>query len=93
MKEFITLHEEGKVYLTIDQRRDIGDQVVMETGNVKHITVDIPNTPSETEYLEFLNLMRKEEFISRDLNNEQVMELTYLTGRNYVDTFKYMFMI
>ena len=65
----------------------------METGNVKHKTVDIPNTPSETEYLEFLNLMRKEEFISRDLNNEQVMELTYLTGRNYVDTFKYMFMI
>ena len=81
------------MYLTIDHRRNIGDQVVMETGNVKHQTVVIPNTPSEAEYLSFLNLMRKEEFISRDMNAEQVMELTYLTGRNYVDTFKYMFMI
>ncbi|KAL5269665.1 hypothetical protein ACHWQZ_G003203 [Mnemiopsis leidyi] len=93
LKEFITLHEKGKVYLTIDQRRNIGDQLVQETGNVPHRNVDIPNTPSPTEFLKFLNLMRKEEFISRDLNSEQVTELSYLTGRNYVDTFKYMFII
>ena len=93
MKDFITLHEEGRVYLTIDKQRDIGDQLVQETGSVSHKIIKIPNTPSEAEYLQFLNHMRKENFISRDMNAEEVTELTYLTGRNYADTFKYMFII
>ncbi|XP_063683181.1 uncharacterized protein LOC134817785 [Bolinopsis microptera] len=93
LKEFISLHKEGRVYLTMDQRRNIGDKVIKETGDIPHEIVAIPNTPSEKEYLQFLNHLRFENFISKDLNVEQVTELTYLTGRNYADTFKYMFII
>ena len=93
LKEFLSLHEKGRVYLTMDQRRNIGDKVIRETGDIPHEIVEIPNTPSEKEYLQFLKHLRFENFISKDLTVEQVTELTYLTGRNYADTFKYMFII
>ena len=90
LKELLRKQENGHVFLTTDPVRDIRDEVIADTGGYNHHHIVIPNTPNETEYLQFLNLMRHFGFISRNLDSLEVMELTHLVGRSYPDTFKYV---
>jgi len=94
LKNFLLHHEHGNVVLTLDQRNCISDRVIAETSNnVPHEHIVVPNVPTEQEYLAYLNIMRKIGFISRDMDQGEVTELSFLTGRNYMDTYKMMFML
>ena len=90
LKSLLTKQTEGHVFLTTDPARDLKAEVIAETGGYDHHHITIPNTPSEKEYIQFLNIMRHFGFISRNLNSLDVAEFTHLVGRSYPDTYKYV---
>ena len=71
----------------------IGDTDILDEERYKSVRIEIPNAPNHQEYSSYLSALRTCNMLSYDLQQAEADELALLTGRNYVDTYKNIFMV